>query len=87
MDENRVSGTARNIGGKIEEGVGALTGNTKTQIQGKLAIGKRRCTEPIRASSRHAARERHRLRPQQRGQRWANPQCGDRTYAGALAVI
>lgn len=36
MDENRVSGTARNIGGKIEEGVGALTGNTKTQIQGKL---------------------------------------------------
>ena len=36
MDENRVSGTARNIGGKIEEGVGALTGNTKTQIQGML---------------------------------------------------
>ena len=36
MDENPVSGTARNIGGKIEEGVGALTGNTKTQIQGML---------------------------------------------------
>ncbi len=36
MDENRVSGTAKNIGGKIEEGVGSLIGNTKTQVQGKL---------------------------------------------------
>jgi uncharacterized protein YjbJ (UPF0337 family) len=36
MDENRVSGTARNIGGKIEEGVGTLTGNARTQVQGKL---------------------------------------------------
>ena len=36
MDENRVSGTARNIGGKIEEGAGKLVGDTKTQFQGKL---------------------------------------------------
>ena len=36
MDENRVSGTARNIGGKIEEGAGRLVGDAKTQIQGKL---------------------------------------------------
>ena len=36
MDENRVSGTARNAGGKIEEGAGKLVGDTKTQIQGKL---------------------------------------------------
>jgi uncharacterized protein YjbJ (UPF0337 family) len=36
MDENRISGTARNIGGKIEEGTGALVGNTRTQVQGKL---------------------------------------------------
>jgi uncharacterized protein YjbJ (UPF0337 family) len=36
MDENRVSGTARNIGGKIEEGAGKLVGDTKTQIQGKI---------------------------------------------------
>lgn len=36
MDENRVSGTAKNIGGKIEEGAGALMGDAKTQIQGKL---------------------------------------------------
>jgi uncharacterized protein YjbJ (UPF0337 family) len=36
MDEDRISGTARNVGGKIEEGVGRLTGDARTQIQGKL---------------------------------------------------
>ena len=36
MDENRLSGTARNLGGKAEEGVGRLTADVKTQLQGKL---------------------------------------------------
>jgi uncharacterized protein YjbJ (UPF0337 family) len=36
MDEDRISGTVRNVGGKIEEGVGRLTGDARTQIQGKL---------------------------------------------------
>jgi uncharacterized protein YjbJ (UPF0337 family) len=36
MDEDRISGTARNIGGKIEEGMGHLTGDARTQIRGKL---------------------------------------------------
>ena len=36
MDENRVSGTARNMGGKIEEGISTLVGDAKTRIQGKL---------------------------------------------------
>jgi uncharacterized protein YjbJ (UPF0337 family) len=34
MDENRLSGTAKNIGGKLEEGVGRVTGDTKTQAEG-----------------------------------------------------
>jgi uncharacterized protein YjbJ (UPF0337 family) len=36
MDENRVSGTATNMGGKIEEGVGRAMGDVKTQLEGKL---------------------------------------------------
>ena len=36
MDENRISGTARNAPGKIEEGVGNLVGDSRTKIQGKL---------------------------------------------------
>jgi uncharacterized protein YjbJ (UPF0337 family) len=36
MDEDRVSGTAKNIGGKIEEGAGALVGDAKAQLRGKL---------------------------------------------------
>jgi uncharacterized protein YjbJ (UPF0337 family) len=34
MDENRIEGTARNLGGKIEEGVGRATGDVKTQGKG-----------------------------------------------------
>jgi uncharacterized protein YjbJ (UPF0337 family) len=34
MDENRIAGTAKNMGGKIEEGFGRVTGDTKTQAEG-----------------------------------------------------
>jgi uncharacterized protein YjbJ (UPF0337 family) len=34
MDENRIAGTARNFGGKAEEGVGRVMGDAKTQIRG-----------------------------------------------------
>ena len=34
MDENRISGTARNVGGKVEEDLGRVTGDTKTQAVG-----------------------------------------------------
>lgn len=33
MDENRISGTAKNVGGKLEEGFGRVTGDTKTQAE------------------------------------------------------
>lgn len=41
MDENRVEGTVRNIGGKVQEQVGRATGDAATQAKGKLdqAIG------------------------------------------------
>jgi uncharacterized protein YjbJ (UPF0337 family) len=34
MDENRVAGTVRNVGGKVEEGLGRVTGDTKAQTEG-----------------------------------------------------
>jgi uncharacterized protein YjbJ (UPF0337 family) len=34
MDENRVAGTARNLGGKAQEGFGRVTGDTKTEAEG-----------------------------------------------------
>jgi uncharacterized protein YjbJ (UPF0337 family) len=34
MDDNRIEGTARNVGGKVQEGVGRLTGNVKSQAEG-----------------------------------------------------
>jgi len=36
MNGDRVAGTARNLGGKAQEGVGRLTGDTKTQGEGAL---------------------------------------------------
>jgi len=35
MDSNRISGTARNIGGKVEEGFGKAIGDTETELAGK----------------------------------------------------
>jgi uncharacterized protein YjbJ (UPF0337 family) len=35
MDENRVSGAAKNIAGKVEEGLGRATGDAKTRLQGQ----------------------------------------------------
>ena len=35
VDKDRVEGSAKNIGGKIKEGIGKLTGDSKTQAEGK----------------------------------------------------
>ena len=36
MDENRVEGTAKDIGGNIKSAVGDMTGDTKTQASGTV---------------------------------------------------
>jgi uncharacterized protein YjbJ (UPF0337 family) len=42
VDENEVEGTIRDLGGKVQDAVGGLTGDTETQARGKLnqAAGK-----------------------------------------------
>ena len=34
MDENRIAGAAKNIGGKAQEGFGRVVGDAKTQAEG-----------------------------------------------------
>ena len=36
MNEDRVVGTARNIGGQAQEGFGRITGDAKSQVEGVL---------------------------------------------------
>jgi uncharacterized protein YjbJ (UPF0337 family) len=36
MNEDRIIGTARNLGGKAQEGFGRVTGDTSTQAEGML---------------------------------------------------
>ena len=35
MNEDRVIGNAKNVGGQVEEGFGRATGDIKSQLQGK----------------------------------------------------
>jgi uncharacterized protein YjbJ (UPF0337 family) len=35
MNEDRVIGNAKNVGGRVEEGLGRTTGDVKSQLQGK----------------------------------------------------
>jgi uncharacterized protein YjbJ (UPF0337 family) len=35
MNEDRISGTAKNLGGKVEEGIGRVIGDTRTELAGK----------------------------------------------------
>lgn len=36
MDENRIEGGARELGGRVKDAVGGLAGDAKTQAEGKL---------------------------------------------------
>ena len=36
MDDDRVKGAAKNIGGKVKEGVGKATGDTKLRREGQV---------------------------------------------------
>ena len=36
MNEDRVIGTARNAGGKVQEGFGRVAGDTSTQVEGVI---------------------------------------------------
>jgi uncharacterized protein YjbJ (UPF0337 family) len=36
MNEDRIIGTARNLGGKVQEGLGKVTGDTRTEAEGIL---------------------------------------------------
>jgi uncharacterized protein YjbJ (UPF0337 family) len=35
IDKDRSEGAAKNMGGKIKEGIGKLTGDSKTEAEGK----------------------------------------------------
>jgi uncharacterized protein YjbJ (UPF0337 family) len=36
LNEDRFAGTAKNFGGRVEQGIGRAAGDTKTEIEGKL---------------------------------------------------
>ena len=59
MDENRVEGTARNVGGKVQEGVGRLTGDAHAECEVMKRQARHRLYGP---SCRHRASDSNDLR-------------------------
>lgn len=39
MNEDNIEGTAKNLGGKLEEGLGQATGDVKSQLEGTMNQG------------------------------------------------
>ena len=39
MNEDRFAGTAKNLGGRVEQGFGRATGDVKTELEGKIKQG------------------------------------------------
>lgn len=56
MDEDRIKGAATNIGGKVKDAVGGLTGDTKTQAEGKMDQASGQLQSTL-GSAKDAARE------------------------------
>ena len=36
MNEDRFAGTAKNVGGRVEQGFGRATGDVKTEVEGRI---------------------------------------------------
>jgi uncharacterized protein YjbJ (UPF0337 family) len=81
MDENRLSGTVRNVGGKIEEGLGSLAGDAKTQVRGKLdqASG---AAQDLYGQTADAARE-----TTARFEKWLRTTIETQPYAAAAVAL
>lgn len=59
VDQNRVEGFARDVGGKVQDAVGGLMGNSSTQARGKSQSSRGNGTEPIGPSCGPGQRLRH----------------------------
>jgi uncharacterized protein YjbJ (UPF0337 family) len=47
MDKDRVKGSATNAGGKVKEGAGKLTGDSKLKSEGKLDQAKGKVQDAV----------------------------------------
>ena len=57
MDKDRLTGSAANLGGKVKEGAGKLTGNAQLQSEGKLDQAKGKVERARRPQGRPQRQE------------------------------
>ena len=73
MNEDRVIGTARNLGGQAQEGLGRMTGDTKSQVEGVINQAAGAAQESLRAGKRGRRRCRPSGSPKRHGCRRHRP--------------
>ncbi len=81
MDENRVEGTAKNIGGKVQEGFGRVTGDTKSQVEG-IANQAAGATQDLYGQAADTARD-----TALTFDKWLRNQIETQPYTTALAAV
>jgi len=83
MDENRIEGTARNLGGKAQEGLGKVTGNARAQAEG-LANQAAGAAQDLYGQAADTARETASARYQCRPPNQTASPAGSRLYLSRL---
>ena len=65
MDKDRIAGTAKDVAGKVEGGLGDITGDQETQASGRVSLTARRNASPSAAlaTTSWPASSRSRMRP------------------------
>jgi uncharacterized protein YjbJ (UPF0337 family) len=81
MDENRIEGTATNLGGKVQEGVGHVTGDVKTRVEG-LANQATGAAQDLYGQTADAAREQA-----ANFDKWLRDQIETQPYTTALVAL
>jgi uncharacterized protein YjbJ (UPF0337 family) len=81
MDENRMEGTVRNVGGKLQEGVGRLTGDAGTRAEG-LANQAAGTAQDLYGQAADAAREQA-----NNLDRWLRDRIETQPYSSALIAL
>ena len=81
MDENRIEGTARNMGGKVQEEIGRITGDARTCAEG-LANQAAGTAQDLYARAADTAREQATTLD-----RWLRHNIETQPYTSALLAV
>jgi uncharacterized protein YjbJ (UPF0337 family) len=81
MDENRIEGSVRNVGGKVQEGIGSVAGNARMRVE-DIANQAAGTAQDLYGQAADSARE-----TADTLDRWLRHKIETQPYASALAAL